>query len=206
MIVLFLHHLVKVLGSPDFYFFLFCKIQVSSTVCKFQCCGSGMFIPNPGSRIKKQQWKTGVKKNKLSYLFFGAIHFTKLNYFIFEMLKKKIWANFPRIIELLPKKLSLSSREPGSGKNLFWIPDPGVQKAPDPGSGSATLVNSTSGQGGDGLVPPPPPQLTGCRCSPTVAGSPGHGPGHAAAGHPHQVRDYRSFIFRVADPDPDRIG
>jgi hypothetical protein len=29
----------------------------------------------------------------------------------------------------------------GSGirKNLFRIPDPGVKKAPDPGSGSATL-------------------------------------------------------------------
>ncbi len=31
-------------------------------------------------------------------------------------------------------------RDPGSGKNLFRIPDPGVEKAPDPGSGSATLV------------------------------------------------------------------
>ncbi len=30
-------------------------------------------------------------------------------------------------------------REPGSGKNLFRIPDPGVKKALDPGSGSATL-------------------------------------------------------------------
>jgi hypothetical protein len=30
-------------------------------------------------------------------------------------------------------------RDPGSGKNLFQIPDPGVKKAPDPGSGSATL-------------------------------------------------------------------
>jgi len=29
--------------------------------------------------------------------------------------------------------------DPGSGKNLFRIPDPGVQKAPDSGSGSATL-------------------------------------------------------------------
>jgi hypothetical protein len=27
----------------------------------------------------------------------------------------------------------------GSRKNLFRIPDPGVKKAPDPGSGSATL-------------------------------------------------------------------
>jgi hypothetical protein len=31
-------------------------------------------------------------------------------------------------------------RDPGSGKNLFRIPDPGVKKAPDPGSGSATLA------------------------------------------------------------------
>jgi hypothetical protein len=40
--------------------------------------------------------------------------------------------------------LSLLSKiwvwDPGSGKNLFRIPDPGVKKAPDPGSGSATLV------------------------------------------------------------------
>jgi hypothetical protein len=31
-------------------------------------------------------------------------------------------------------------RDPGSGKNLFRIPDPGVKKLPDPGSGSATLI------------------------------------------------------------------
>jgi len=31
-------------------------------------------------------------------------------------------------------------RDPGSGKNLFRIPDTWVKKAPDPGSGSATLV------------------------------------------------------------------
>jgi hypothetical protein len=30
----------------------------------------------------------------------------------------------------------------GSGKNLFRIPDPGFKKAPDPGSGSATLEDS----------------------------------------------------------------
>jgi hypothetical protein len=62
------------------------------------------------------------------------------------MLKKKIWANFHRIIELFTGNLSLSSqqfgfviRDLGSGKNLFRIPDPGVKEAPDPGSGSATL-------------------------------------------------------------------
>jgi hypothetical protein len=33
-------------------------------------------------------------------------------------------------------------QDPGSGKNLFRIPDPdlGVKKAPDPGSGSVTLL------------------------------------------------------------------
>ncbi len=37
-----------------------------------QCCGSGMFIPDPDfypSRIQKQQQKRVVKKNLLSYLF-----------------------------------------------------------------------------------------------------------------------------------------
>jgi hypothetical protein len=65
------------------------------------------------------------------------------------VLKKKIWANFQRIIELFTKKLSKSSskyglgiRDPGSGKNPFRIPDPGVKKAPDPESGSATLKGS----------------------------------------------------------------
>jgi hypothetical protein len=51
-------------------------------------------------------------------------------------------------MNFLPKKLSLSSqkygfgiRDPRSGirKKLFQIPDPGVKKGPDPGSGSATL-------------------------------------------------------------------
>ena len=58
------------------------------------------------------------------------------------MIKKKIWANFQRIIELFTQKIvhKLSKiwvwdpgsgiQDPGSGKNLFWILDPGsrVQK------------------------------------------------------------------------------
>ena len=67
------------------------------------------------------------------------------------MLKKKIWTNFQRIIELFTEKIvtKLSKtwvrdpgskiRDLGSGKNIFRIPDPGVKKAPDPGSGFATL-------------------------------------------------------------------
>jgi hypothetical protein len=55
------------------------------------------------------------------------------------MLKKKIWAKFQRIIGLFTKNIvtKLSKIwvwDPGSGKNLSRIPEPGVKKAPDPGS------------------------------------------------------------------------
>jgi hypothetical protein len=60
------------------------------------------------------------------------------------VLKKKIQANFQRIIELFTKKIvkkllkyglgirdpRSGIRDPGSGKNLFRIPDPGVKKHP----------------------------------------------------------------------------
>ncbi len=62
------------------------------------------------------------------------------------MLKKKIWANFQRIIWLFTQKIvtKLSKIwvwDPRSGIRKKPIPDPGVKKAPDPGSGSATLVS-----------------------------------------------------------------
>ncbi len=49
---------------------------------------------------------------------------------------------FSKICHLALKNMDLGSgiRDPGSGKNLFRIPDPGVKKAPDPGSGFATLT------------------------------------------------------------------
>jgi hypothetical protein len=55
-------------------------------------------------------------------------------------------AHFPRIIEVFTQKIVTKPSkiwvwDPGSGKNLFRIPDPGVKKAPDPGYGSATLFN-----------------------------------------------------------------
>jgi hypothetical protein len=61
------------------------------------------------------------------------------------MLKKKIWANFQRIVEVFTQKMfnmlsNIWFWDPGSGKNLFRIPDPGVKKVPDPGSGSPTLI------------------------------------------------------------------
>ncbi len=59
-------------------------------------------------------------------------------------MKKIIWDNLQRILELFTQKIVIKPSkiwvwDPGSGKNLFRIPDPGVKKAPDPGTGSATL-------------------------------------------------------------------
>jgi hypothetical protein len=115
-----------------------------------QCCGSGMFIPDSGSwflpipdpGFQNSNSREGWKKINC-YTFFAAINFTKLKIILFlKWWRKKIWANFKRIIELFtPKKLSLSSQkyglgiqypgseiwDPGSGKPLFWIPVPDPQ-------------------------------------------------------------------------------
>ncbi len=112
-----------------------------------QCCGSGMFIPDPGSWFlpipdpgskisnKRKGWKKICCPN---FLCSHKLH-KIANYFSFEVLKKKVWANFQRIIGLFTQKIvtKLSKIwvwDPGSGKNLFRIPDQGVKKAPDPGT------------------------------------------------------------------------
>jgi hypothetical protein len=84
----------------------------------------------------------------LLYLFFGDINLTKLNYFIFEKLKKKNLGQFSKNYRTFyPKKLSLSSKKYG-----FRIRDPEKtysgsriqgskrHRIPDPESGSATLT------------------------------------------------------------------
>jgi hypothetical protein len=68
--------------------------------------------------------------------------------------KKKIWGNLQKIIELSTQKIVIrlskiygwdpGSRKTYSGSRIqglkrHQIPDPGVKKAPAPGSGSATL-------------------------------------------------------------------
>ncbi len=99
---------------------------------KLQCCGSGMFIPDPGSKSSNE--RQGRKKNSLSYHFFGAINFTKLNYFIFEMLKKKIWANFQIIIELFTQKIV-------TRLSKIWVWDPGSRG--QKGTGSRIRISNT---------------------------------------------------------------
>jgi len=97
-----------------------------------------------------------VKKNLLPFFFFYSQKLHKIeNYFIFEKLKKKIWANLHRqnYRTFYPKNVTKLSKfwvrdpvsgikDPGSGKNLFRIPDPGVKKAPDPGSATLLLAQT----------------------------------------------------------------
>jgi hypothetical protein len=98
-----------------------------------QCCGSGMFIPDPGSWFlpipdpgsknsnKRVRWK------KICYTFFCSHKYHKIEYYVlFEMVKKKIWANFQRIVEVFTQKIfnMLSN---------IWIWDPGSEIR-DPGS------------------------------------------------------------------------
>ncbi len=90
-----------------------------------------MFIPDPG--YKNSNNREGWKKiHKIEY------------YFIFEMPKKKILGKFSKNylsfyqknVHYALKYVGLGSgiRDPGSGKNLFRIPESGVKKALDLGS------------------------------------------------------------------------
>jgi hypothetical protein len=96
-----------------------------------------MFFPDPDfypSRIPDPKTATNERGEKKinCYTFFSSHKFHKIeNYFIFEMLKKKIWANFQRIIELFTQKFvtqlsKIRVGDPGSGirkKTYFrsWI-------------------------------------------------------------------------------------
>jgi hypothetical protein len=79
-------------------------------------------IPDPGSRIPdpKTAMKDFGEKKFVVIPFFGVINFTKVNYFIFEMLKKKIWANFQKIIELCTQKIVCKLSK-------IWVWDPGFE-------------------------------------------------------------------------------
>ncbi len=117
-----------------------------------QCCGSGMLpIPDPGSLIPDPRTATKDRGEKIFFVkpFFVATNFTKLNIILFLICwRKKFGPIFQKLLKFLPKKLSpkymgLGSgiRDPRSGirdpektYSGSQIPDPGVKKAPDPGS------------------------------------------------------------------------
>ncbi len=122
----------------------------------YQCCGSGMFIPDPGSwfspsRIPDPKIATKERggKNFVIKLFSVATFFTKLNIILFlKCWRKKFGPNFKELLKFLPKKLSLSSqkygfgiRDPRSGIRKKPIPDPGSRG--QKGTGSRIRIRNT---------------------------------------------------------------
>ncbi len=117
---------------------------------------TGSRISDPGSRIPDTGSKNSNKregwKKIWCHTFLCSHKFHKIvHYFSFEVLKKKIWANFKRITELFAQKLITKLSK-------VWVWDPGSEirdpektysgsriqglkrhRIPDPGSGSATL-------------------------------------------------------------------
>jgi hypothetical protein len=86
----------------------------------------GSLIPDPKTATKKRG-----EKNELSYIFCSHKFHKIKNYFIFEMLKKKIWDNFQRIIELFTQKIVIKL-----SKIWVWDPRSGIGKKSIPGPGS----------------------------------------------------------------------
>ncbi len=103
--------------------------------------GSWFLHTHPGSRISDPGSKKSNKRrggeNSLLLIFFFCNHkfHKKLNIILFlKCWRKKFGPIFKELLKFLPKKFSLCSqiygfgiRDPGSGKNLFRIPDPGVK-------------------------------------------------------------------------------
>jgi hypothetical protein len=112
-----------------------------------------MLIPDPNfypSRIPDPKTATKERDDKKIFVkhFFVATIFTKCKIILFlNCSGKKFGPNFKDLWNFLPKKFGI--RDPRSGINPFRIPDPGVKKAPDPGSGSATLYSCLFIQGAD---------------------------------------------------------
>jgi hypothetical protein len=122
-----------------------------------QCGGSLMFIPDPDfypSRIPDPGSKNSNKRKGwekfFCHTFLCSHKFHKIeNYFSFKVLKKKIWANFQRIIKLFTQKIVTKlSKIWLSGSR---ISDPGSRgkKAPDPGS--RIRIRNTAGTGSWGI-------------------------------------------------------
>jgi hypothetical protein len=87
---------------------LFCTACLREYSCF--CSLVTSVIPDPDfypSRIPdlKRQQKRGVKKNSCHTFSWSHKSHRIENYFIFEMLKEKIWANFQRVRELFTSKI-----------------------------------------------------------------------------------------------------
>ncbi len=99
-------------------------------------------IPDPKTAMNRHWWK---KFGVIPFLW--SHKFQKIELFYFWNVEEKNLGQFSKNYrtfyhKIVSKLSKLWVWDPGSGKNLFRIPDPGVKKAPDPGSGSATLTGA----------------------------------------------------------------
>ncbi len=108
-------------------------------------------VADPGSRIlifvhpgsKNSNKREGWKKFVVRPFFCGHKYHKIENYYIFKLVKTKIWTSLQRIIEFFTQKIVIKL-----SKLLVWdlgseIRDRGVKIAPNPGAGSATLFKET---------------------------------------------------------------
>jgi hypothetical protein len=106
-----------------------------------------LIFTHPGSRIPDPKTvPKEIDENKFCYhTFFCSHKFHKIyNYVIFEMLKKKIWANFQRTVEIfsLNFQYALKYMGLGSGIRKKPIPDPGSRG--QKGTGSRIRIRNTA--------------------------------------------------------------
>jgi hypothetical protein len=101
------------------------------SVVDLGCLSRILIFTHPGYRIPdlNQQQKRGVKKICCHTFFFSHKFHIIENYFIFEMLKKKIGANFQRITELFTQKIITKL-----SKIWVWDPRSGIRNKTYPGS------------------------------------------------------------------------
>ncbi len=97
------------------------NLKQAPSVADPGCLSRILIFTHPGSRISDQ--KTARKESCKSAKEKNLGQFSK-NYRTF----------YPKKLSLSSQKYGFGIRDPVSGKTLFRIPDPGVKKAPDPGS------------------------------------------------------------------------
>ncbi len=90
-------------------------------------------IPDLGNINKRERWK----KICCPTLFCSHKFLKIVNYFIFEMPKKNMWASFQRIIELFTQKFVTKL-----SKIWVWDPRSGIRKKSYPGSGVKKALNT----------------------------------------------------------------
>jgi hypothetical protein len=120
-------------------------------MCKYQCCRSEMFIPGPGSEFFHPGSRIQGQKYSGSRI---RIRIKEFKYFKTKILFLSSRKYYPGCSTWIP--------DPDLDFCPYLIPDPGVKRAPDPGS--ATLVDTmrSCSCGSLGVLTPVTGWLGGC--------------------------------------------